>query len=136
MPARRRQPTAVIVRCTERGHELLSIAPATGAGRFLVVRAPGRAGGAARDTDQWLRTGVGTEMSFETLPALSREVHASDAGTVAGLLGDSPYIFCRCGRCELDEATADRIGEALHTWHQKSSTVGATRPVTVTATIK
>jgi hypothetical protein len=135
VPAKRRRPVAVIVRCAERGHQLLSIAPATGAGRFLVVRAPGRAGGSSRDTDQWLRTGVGTEeMSFETLPALTREVHATDAGTVSGLLGDSPYVFCRCGRCELDEATADRIGEALYTWHQSSK--GITRPVTVTATIK
>jgi hypothetical protein len=112
VPARHR-PTAVILRCSSRGHELLTIRPATGVNRFVVVRAPGRAGGGARDTDQWLRTGVGTEMNFATLPAQFREIHGGDASTVDGLLGDSPYLFCRCGSAMLDGSTADRIGEAL-----------------------
>lgn len=128
MPARRRQPTAVILRCAEQGHELLTIQPAFG--RFVVVRAAGRAGGNARDTDHWLTTGVGTEPNFETLPVTSREIAAADAGTVAGLLGHSPFVFCRCGSRQLTEDVADQLGDALYEWCQ-SSIGGATRPKTV-----
>ena len=135
MPARRRHPTAVILRCTGHGHELLTIRPAPGVGRFVVIRAAGRAGGAARDNDQWLRTGAGTEMNFATRPALSREIDASAASTVAGLLGDSPHLFCRCGSAMLDESTADQIGEALYSWHQSAAT-GAIRPVTIPVDIR
>ena len=135
MPVKRRRPTAVIVRCSGDGHELLTIRPATGVNRFVVVRPPGRAGGTARDTDQWLRTGVGTEMNFATLPAQFREIDASDASTVDGLLGDSPYLFCRCGSGMLDGSTADQIGEALCSWHQ-SAAMGAARPVTIPVDIR
>jgi hypothetical protein len=132
---KRRRPTAVIVRCSGHGHELLSIRPAPGTNRFRVVRAPGRAGGAARDEDQWLRVGAGTEMNFATLPELPREIHGGDASTVAGLLGDSPYLFCRCGSAKLDGSTADQIGEVLYSWHQSAAT-GAIRPVTITVDIR
>jgi hypothetical protein len=135
VPARRRHPTAVILRCRGDGHELLTIRPATGFGRFVVVRPPGRAGGAARDEDQWLRTGGGTEMNFATLPAQFREIDGGDASTVDGLLGDSPYLFCRCGSAMLDESTADRVGEALYSWHQ-SAAMGVARPVTIPVDIR
>jgi hypothetical protein len=64
-----------------------------------------------------------------------REIDASDASTVDGLLGDSPYLFCRCGSAVLDESTADRIGEALYSWHQ-SAAMGAARPVTIPVDIR
>jgi hypothetical protein len=130
----RHRTTAVILRCRGRGHELLTVRPATGVNRFLVVRAPGRAGGGARDTDQWLRVGAGTEMNFATLPELSREIHGGDASTVTGLLGDSPYLFCRCGATRLSESDADRIGEAVFDWFEGAKH-GPTRPITVTVQI-
>jgi hypothetical protein len=135
VPTRHRRPAAVILRCSGPGHKLLTIRPAIGVNRFVVVREEGRAGGAARDTDQWLRTGVGTEMNFATLPALFREIDASEASTVDGLLGDSPYLFCRCGSAMLDESTADRIGEALYSWH-RSAAMGAARPKTILVDIR
>lgn len=74
-------------------------------------------------------------MDFETVPALLREIDGGDASTVAGLLGDSPYLFCRCGSAVLDESTADRIGDALYSWH-KSTTTGALEPITIPVNIR
>ncbi|WP_148286586.1 hypothetical protein [Mycobacterium canetti] len=107
---------------------LLSVHPAGGTG-FEVIRAAGRAGGSARDSDSYLRHGGGAEMTFDTLPPMRRTVTGGDLGTVAGLLGDSPWIFCRCGATQLTEDVADAIGEAVAEWYESGQ--NTTRPVII-----
>jgi hypothetical protein len=128
---RRRRAVIVEVRCAGKRHLLLSVHP--DGPRFEVVRAPGRAGGLVRDRDSWLRQGSGTEMSFETLPRLRRSVHGSETGTGAGLLGESPWLFCRCGAAQLSEDVADAIGEAVNTWHEAGQVT--TRPATIIVSV-
>ncbi|WP_324667192.1 hypothetical protein [Mycobacterium canetti] len=123
----KRRPTVLQVRCGARGHLLLTIHPVGGA-RFEVVRPARRAGGFARDEDSYLRHGTGVDDvgGFETLAPLRRLVAGAETGTVAGLLGDSPWLFCRCGAAKLTEALADRIGEAIAAWHCRGQ--NTTRP--------
>lgn len=125
---RRRKPTVLVARCSSMGHLMLSIHHLHG-GEFEVIRRAGRAGGSARDQDAYLRNGSGTEMAFETLPTLRRSVAGREIGTVTGLLGDSPWLFCRCGAAQLTEDVADRIGEAVSDWYESGQ--NTTRPVTI-----
>lgn len=128
----KRKPVVLQVRCKDKGHIMLSIHHTRGTS-FEVIRAAGRAGGSARDEDSFLRNGSGTEMNFETVPALARSVSGQETATVAGLLGDSPWIFCRCGAKQLDEATADAIGDVIGAWHEAGQ--NTTRPATITIAV-
>ena len=79
--------------------------------------------------------GGGAEPEFETLPAIEREVDGAETGTVAGLLGQSGWLFCRCGATQLSGSDADRIGEAVWGWFEGAKH-GPTRPITVTVTVQ
>jgi hypothetical protein len=130
----RKPATAVLVRCSSRGHVLLSAHP-LGSREFLVWRRGGRVVGSERDAEQWQRQGGAApglaEAGIAPIDELALIVSGPDVDSPRGLLGiDSAVLACACGRVTVGSGLADDIGAAITTWWVRSR-AGSWTPIVV-----